>query len=373
VSEEKKGSSGVRLRLLRGAWRSISCKVDPSRSRLTFQRRFLSSVDAAIQSLLHALQQKGFADRLATVVPPAPIFVLGFWRSGTTLLHELLCCDSRFGFPSTYACLNPSHFLLSEPWVRKRLHPQVLRPMDNLRYSWSSPQEDEFALLALGAPSPYEVLLVPSRMQHVSELLDFNALPLVDQNRWSAAFSYFLKLLTVQQGKRMILKSPPHGYRMRILQRQFPEARYVVIERNPFEVFASNLKLWEILTDRYSLEHCSADQLEEFVLSAYLLHEEAIEEGAQHAKPGSLAFIRYEDLEREPVKQVSRLYNELSLGDFVPVRPRLEEYLAKVSGHARNRLTLFRQQKKKVEDRWGKLIAQKGYKWPESYIDLSSQ
>lgn len=241
--------------------------------------------------------------------------------------------------------------------------------MDNLRYSWTSPQEDEFALLALGAPSPYEALLVPSRMQHVGELLDFNALPPVDQNRWSAAFAYFLKLLTVQQGKAMILKSPPHGYRMRILQRQFPEARYVVIERNPFEVFASNLKLWQILTDRYSLERCSGDQLEEFILSAYILHERAIAEGSQHAKPGFLAFVRYEDLERAPVEHISRLYGELNLGDFA-IRGLLEEYLAKVSGHVRNRFTLSRLQKKKIEDRWGKLIAQKGYDWPEAYVEL---
>jgi omega-hydroxy-beta-dihydromenaquinone-9 sulfotransferase len=320
--------------------------------------------------VLHRLQQNSVSDKLARVVPPAPIFVLGFWRSGTTLLHELLCCDPRFGFPSTHACLNPSHFLLSEPWVDKRLHQEVFRPMDNLRYSWASPQEDEFALLALGAPSPYEALLVPSRMQQATELLDFNALPPEDQNRWRGTFSYFLKLLTVQQGKPMILKSPPHGFRMSILKRDFPDARYVIIERNPYEVFASNLKLWRVLTERYGLEHCSADQLEEFVLSAYLLHEEAIAEGMQHTQAGSFALVRYEDLEREPIHQISRVYEELDLSDFDSVRPRMEKYLTKVSGHRRNRFRLSQLQKKKIEDRWGKLISQKGYDWPAVYIDL---
>ena len=36
--------------------------------------------------------------------------------------------------------------------------------MDNMQYSWTSPQEDEFALLCMGAPSAYESLLVPSLM-----------------------------------------------------------------------------------------------------------------------------------------------------------------------------------------------------------------
>lgn len=370
MKEENKGSSGVRLHLLGSTWRSISRKIDPSRSRLTFQRQFSSSIDAATQSLLYKLQRKSFSDKLASVVTPAPTFVLGFWRSGTTLLHELLCCDPRLGFPSTYACMNPSHFLLSQPWVDKRSHHEVLRPMDNLRYSWSSPQEDEFALLALGAPSPYETLLVPSQMRHAPQFFNFRALPVEDQNRWRGTFSYFLKLLTIQQGKPMVLKSPPHGYRMSILQQQFPEARYIIIERNPYEVFASNLKLWQILTERYSLERCFAGELEDFILSAYTLHENAIEEGVQRIRPGFVAFVRYEELEQDSIEQMSRIYRALNLDDFETARIRMEKYLAKVSGHVRNRFSLSFAQKKKVEDRWGECISQKGYQWPAGYIDL---
>src|SRR5262245_7049205 len=33
-----------------------------------------------------------------------PIFVLGHWRSGTTLLHELLILDPRHTYPNTYEC-----------------------------------------------------------------------------------------------------------------------------------------------------------------------------------------------------------------------------------------------------------------------------
>ena len=42
-----------------------------------------------------------------------PIFVIGHWRSGTTLLHELLVLDGRHTFPDTYACFAPNHFLVS--------------------------------------------------------------------------------------------------------------------------------------------------------------------------------------------------------------------------------------------------------------------
>ena len=359
-----------RLRLLRGAWQSLARKIDPSRSRLTARGRALYWLNGAIQSTLHDIQKKSYADALAKTMLSTPIFVLGFWRSGTTFLHELLCCDPRFGFPSTYACLNPAHFLLSEARMRARLDEEVARPMDNLRYSWSSPQEDEFALLALGAPSAYEALLAPSLMRNPDALLDLQTCPAEDQSRWCKTFDYFLKLLTIQQAKPMVLKSPTHGYRMRMLQTRFPEARYVVIERNPYEVFASNLKLWRMLIDLYGLECCTDQEIEDFVFAAYLLHERSISEGIRHAAPGSVARVRYEDLEKNPIEEAHRMYAVLQLGDFETVRPRLEEYVAKVSGHVRNRFRITRAQKARIEKLWGDLIAEKGYVWPETYIDV---
>jgi hypothetical protein len=367
-SEE--GSSGHRLRLLLGSWRSLVRKIDLDRSRLTIATRTLYWLNGATQSMLQQIQKRSYSEELATVIPPPPLFVLGFWRSGTTLLHELLCCDSNFGFPSTYACLNPAHFLLSERWTRSRSQQQVRRPMDHLRYSWASPQEDEFALLALGAPSAYEALIVPSLMSDVAQLLDLYVRPVSDQERWYAIFQYFLKLLTVQQGKPMALKSPTHGYRIQTLCQKFPLARYVVIERNPYEVFASNLKLWRTLTDRYGQERCTDEQLEEFILAAYVLHEKRLSRGIHDSRPGSVVKVRYEELIKDPIQQMSRIYVTLQLGDYVTVRPCVEAYLAHVSDHVRNRFRLSRSQKARIDMAWADIIAQKEYTWPSAYIDL---
>lgn len=365
------GQTTARLHLSLGTWRLLVHNVDPSRSRLTRRARTLYWLNSAFQSLLHQIQKKTVADQLANLKVPAPIFVLGFWRSGTTLLHELLCCDSRFGFPSTFACLNPAHFLLSERWTASRFDREVARPMDDVRYSWASPQEDEFALLALGAPSAYRALIIPSLMLDTNQLLDLDSQTAEDQELWCETFEYFLKLLTLQQRKPVILKSPTHGYRMRTLQKRFPEARYVVIERNPYEVYASNLKLWRTLTSKYGLEECSETQLEEFVLSAYVLHQQAVSEGIRHCAPGFIAQIRYEDLADTPVEQISRVYASLKLGDFAAARTRLEEHLRKVSSHQRNRFKLSRSQKALVDARWTDIISQGGYHWPDSHIELS--
>jgi omega-hydroxy-beta-dihydromenaquinone-9 sulfotransferase len=350
------------LRFSLDAWRRLAAEVEAYEGRLRWRTRVRYGLRATGHSMLAKIQHMSHAHQLKSCLPVAPVFVLGFWRSGTTFLHELLCCDSQFGFPSTYACLNPFHFLLSESWIRQRPQPSARRPMDDMRYSWASPQEDEFALLALGAPSPYEALLAPSLLCDARSLLVLPERPVEDQQRWCACFEYFLRLLTVQQAKTMVLKSPPHGFRLPILRKLIPQARYILIDRNPYEVFASNLKLWRTLLDMYSLEGFSAELIEDFVFAAYVLHEQAIADGTRDLDRSFLACVRYEKLVAEPVAELRRLYQELHLGDFEKARGGVERHLGNVEGHTRNPFRLLPAQKQRVDEVWGDLIEAKGYR-----------
>ena len=45
-----------------------------------------------------------------------------------------------------------------------------VRPMDNIVIDDERPQEDEFALLLRGAPSPYEALVYPRASEHWERL-----------------------------------------------------------------------------------------------------------------------------------------------------------------------------------------------------------
>jgi hypothetical protein len=360
-----------RLRLSRDAWRRISSKIDPQLSIASFKTRLLYSAAAATNSLLAKMQSVAHAEAIEKAKVSAPIFLLGFWRSGTTFLHELFCCDTRFGFPSTYACMNAAHFLLTEQGFHKRRGKQeAYRPMDNMQYSWTSPQEDEFALLCMGAPSPYEALLVPSLMFDPQVLLELRRRSTQEQDRWKRTIQLFLRELTVQQNKPMALKSPTHGFRFPLLPSLFPESRFVIIERNPYEVFASNLKLWTTLLNMYSLESASSEQIENFVLAAYLIHEDAIAEGIRKIAPENVARVRYEDLVADPLVEMKRIYSELKFSGFEDAQAALQQYIASVAGHQRNRLVLSPAQKNSVDEMWGTLIREKGYGWPDEWLTL---
>jgi omega-hydroxy-beta-dihydromenaquinone-9 sulfotransferase len=360
-----------RLRLSLDTWRRISSKIDQSRSIADYKTRVQYSVAGAINSLLAKMQSVAHAEALEKTKVSPPIFLLGFWRSGTTFLHELFCCDTRFGFPSTYACMNSAHFLLTEQGFHKRRGKQeAYRPMDNMQYSWTSPQEDEFALLCMGAPSPYEALLVPSLMSDPQMLLDLRHRSAEEQDRWKRTIQLFLRELTVQQSKPMVLKSPTHGFRFPLLPSIFPESQFVIIERNPYEVFASNLKLWKTLLEMYSLESASSEQIEKFVLAAYLIHEEAITEGTHQISSEKVARVRYENLVADPLREMKRIYSELKLPGYEDARSSIESYIASVAGHQRNRLVLSPAQKNSVDEMWGALIRDSGYGWPDNWLTL---
>jgi omega-hydroxy-beta-dihydromenaquinone-9 sulfotransferase len=369
-TQGKKFAGRGRLRLSLDAWRRLRGRINGNSIPPDWHACLGYWWRGACYSLLSRVQHASQADKIRATVSLPPLFILGFWRSGTTFLHEMFCCDGRFGFASTYACLNPFHFMLTEQWVRARPKQPVLRPMDSMHYSWASPQEDEFALFSFGAPSAYEALIFPSLMRDARSLLDLRQRSPEEQNRWVDVLHYFVGLLTVQQGKTMVLKSPTHGFRMPLLTELFPLARYVIIQRNPYEVFASNVRLWRTLLEMYSLESISPGEIESFILAAYVLHEQAIADGVRQVDPRRVAVVQYEELISDPIRWMARLYDELDLEDFEVVRPPLDRYLARVAGHTRNRLRLSLQQKTRIDEAWGTFIRDKGYTWSGGHITV---
>ncbi|HUO02247.1 MAG TPA: sulfotransferase [Rhizomicrobium sp.] len=310
---------------LRRAWR---LPATAPLLRQAFLYGPLRSFLAALQSL-----RVGSAD----VEDADAIFVLGFWRSGTTLMHELLAADERFCFPSNYAVFHPDHFVFTEKAALARGDGEVRRPQDGMTTGWGTPQEDEFALLALGARSPYEGLIAAADFGRAMMLADPDDLPTPDRKRWERVFLRFFRAVRFAHGgKAMVLKSPTHSYRVRTLRKLLPRARFILMVRDPSEVFESMMKTYRAFTLRYGLVPGMPNrELRELVLQERLRCEEKLLAGLAGLGKDRLAVVKFEELTADPVAVTENIYRQFALGDFETVRPSLIERAGRGGGSGR--------------------------------------
>jgi hypothetical protein len=322
------------------------------------------TVVSVFHTMLRFFQKAWFGDRPErTPIREAPVFIIGHWRTGTTLLHEFLILDPRHAYPTTYECLEPNHFLLTESIIPRLfwfLMPSR-RPMDNMAAGWNRPQEDEFALCMLGQPSPYLHIAFPNHPPEGRETYDLEGLPPGARAGWKKAFYRLLQHITFKNPKRLILKSPPHSCRIKVLLELFPDARFIHIVRDPYVVFPSTVNLWKSLYRTHGLQRPTFAGLEEQVFDTFNYLYQKIEEGRRLVDPARFCELRYEDLVRDPVGQMKALYRHLELGDFENLRPGLEAYLASIAGYETNRYQLDPELRAAITRRWGEVIRKYGY------------
>jgi hypothetical protein len=319
---------------------------------------------SAGHSVLRLFDRAFFRHRVArTRIQHPPLFILGHWRSGTTLLHELLILDPRHAFPNTYQCLEPNHFILTEK-ILTRLFAWMLpgrRPMDNMAAGWDRPQEDEFAICMLGAHSPYRTIAFPNRPPIDQDYLDLEHLSSEKRRRWKRTLYSFLQQLTYKDPRRLILKSPTHTARISTLLEMFPEAQFVHITRNPYVVFPSTVNLWKSLYRKHGLQTPTFAGLEEYVFKTFERMYEKFDVDSKLVRTGRFHELKYEDLVHDPIGEMRRLYDRLELGNFETVIPRLQEYLDRTKGYETNKYELTPELKAEIGRRWGHLIKRFGY------------
>lgn len=317
-----------------------------------------SMAAGSVLSAMAGMQAKLHGQQLAKANFRDAIVVLGYWRSGTTLLHELLCLDSRYTYPTTHACMNPQHFLFSEASVLARGGATMKRPMDEMEIHASSPQEDEFALLSLGARSPYEALLMPAILPEALKLVDPRVLSPQEQECWREVFLSFLAGVSVRgMGRPMILKSPTHGARVDTLRELLPDARYLVIIRDPVTNFESVVRMWRKMFETYAIGPIpSDDAIREAVLADRPRFESKLAAGSAGLPSNRFAAITYESLVANPVGVIEQLYHRLELGDFEPAREAIASETKRRSGYQAKGSLPAQQWRERIDREWAAIL-----------------
>lgn len=324
-----------------------------------------SSLATPVNTVLAGIQSLFMRRRLATAeLHGPPVFIVGHWRSGTTLLHELMVRDERYSSPSTFQCFAPHHFLVSE-WAFRRYGSWLLpgkRPMDNMSAGWERPQEDEFALLNLGLPSPYRRIAFPNNGPVDMDYLDFDGLTQEELDRWLSALRRFLLAVSVATGRPLVIKSPTHTGRIGVLAKAFPEARFIHMTRDPRSLYPSTCRLWRSLNEIQALQVPSEDDQSEYVIECFNRMYAAFERDRKTIEPHRLIDIRYEDLISDPVTTMATIYQSLHLSDFASVREEIESWAQNEHrSYQTNRHQLSESEESKLLSEWKVYFQNYGY------------
>jgi hypothetical protein len=208
--------------------------------------------------------------------------------------------------------------------------------MDNVREDIGMPHEDEFALNVLSLQSQYLSLVFPRRKEHYDRYLTFRGVEAAELERWKESFRFFLQKLTWKYRRPLLVKSPAHTGRIRLLLEMFPAARFVHIHRDPYVVFQSTQHLHRQAAAAFSLQKPDATDFDTSIIRRYQVMYDAYFEERCLVAPGQFHEVGFEELEKDPVGQIRLLYEKLRLPGFLNALPRLRQYVASLSGYRKN-------------------------------------
>lgn len=260
---------------------------------------------------------------------PGPVIILGYYRSGTTLLQYLLGCDPNLYAPNWAQAFAPQGFWLSWfllRWFALPFLPRT-RPQDNMAFGPLVPAEEDFALnnWALASTLPGR-LVVPQSHTFFDRFHDLKELTPAERTRWDfCQLGFVRKLATLVGGRRVLLKTPAHTARIPALLEVYKHTtgvKFLYIARHPHAVFRSNVSMLKQLAEFCGLQNpLEQEALETYLLKEYVATEEEYQRTRALIPPGDLFEMRLQDLQADPIGTMRRAYVQFGL----PFTPAFEQ------------------------------------------------
>lgn len=242
----------------------------------------------------------------------APLFILGLPRSGTTFLHSLMAEDERILVPRNWQTMYPAP------------RPMGFDPAKDKRVRAVNRQLQLFAGLAPGfremhpisADSPQECSEITS---HVFQSLRFDSTHRVPSYfNWLEAHGHddafrfhkqFLQFLQQGTPGRWVLKCPDHTFTLDSILKIYPDARFVIVHRDPIAVLGSVAHLTEVLR-RPFLNNIDAGEIGAQVAARWTQGANLLLAFDQRADvpPERKFHLHYEELVTAPLAVIARIY-----------------------------------------------------------------
>lgn len=330
---------------------------------------FVTTVVVLVATPFHWWEELAFRHRLSRFrFEKPPLFIIGHWRSGTTLLHNILCKDPASAYITTYQSVFPNN--LASKWLFRtfmRKNMPKKRPSDNVELNINFPQEDEFALSNSFPNAYYNFFYFPLRYDVFYEKsVHHKNLAEEEKKSWYQSYDKLLKkALLDSEGSQLIVKNPVNTARIDKLLQLYPDAKFLYIYRNPVTVFYSTQLFFRKLFPTLWLNPVEPAFIDQIIIDIYLRIMNDYQAQKSLIPPGNLIELRFEDFEKNPLPEIRKIYSELLDADFDSVQPVFSKYFDSLSGYTKNKYSISKARLEMIEKEWGHFMKLYGYGIPD--------
>lgn len=268
-----------------------------------------------------------------------PVFIIGFPRTGSTLLQRLMALDPGNRVPRLWELLNPvplgptrrgqdPRMREAERYLRwvRRMSPPALQmhPM-----AAEAPEECRFLLSTSFVGPQHMYCDVPSYTDWFWGLPDDRLEAVCRELRTQ------IQILTHgDEHLRWVGKDPTHSAFGRGFIRTFPDARVVVLHRDPAESVPSLCSLGAVSRSIFT-DHVDLHAIGQEVLRGFVLSMDRMMDMRDMPTAASFHDVRYDELVTDPIGTVRAIYAFAGMPFTRELESRIEQDLAPSSRHGK--------------------------------------
>lgn len=311
-------------------------KSDGTPGQLTPKRLFIVTLIFLLYPLYHfsirlayGLDQLFYPQHMNQEVEK-PIFIVGNFRSGTTLLHRLLAKDPQFtGMKAWEIYVAPT--IVQRKLIRwlMKINRVVGNPIQKIvnrfekalaDYSYmhrarlNEIEEDSQVLLHIW--STYNLFAFFPFPELIRDYIYYDEKVPAEQREMEMA--YYQQLLKrhvyANNGKRYIAKNPNFSPKVKTLHQKFPDAKFINLVRSPLRVIPSSVSMFSNHWQTYGepdevYPRPATEVMQEQAKHWYIYPHQYL----KRLPPDQYGMVRYRDLVRDPQGTIENIYQRFGL------------------------------------------------------------
>jgi len=259
-----------------------------------------------------------------------PIFIIGNFRSGTTLLHRLLAKDDRFTSMTAWEIYVAPTIVQRKliRWLMK-INRMVGNPIQKIikrfekalkQYSYMHPtalnEVEEDGQILFHIWSTYNIFAFFPFPDLIKNFIYYDEEVADEQKRTD--MTYYQEVLKrhvfANGGKQYIAKNPSFSPKVRTLHEKFPDAKFINLVRSPMRVIPSSVSMFSNHWQTYGepegdYPEPAQEIMQEQAKHWYLYPHKYL----KNLPPDQYVMVRYQDLVADPKKTVENIYKRLGI------------------------------------------------------------